>query len=387
MPWTVDNPPKCAKNWSDEEKHKCVVAANAVLRSGKTEQEAIYACIHAAGKSVNKSEDTMNVNKRFLVNGNEVTLKEMAKAWLEKRDFDPNVGGGVDRDKLKDSDFVFSDERKFPVVTQEDVMDAVHSWGRYRGNKTFEQFKRRLLALCRRKGLKPPKSWEKEETEKSSDLKGLVKFIESSWLRNHESESEFEYPVEVFDDYIVTNNYRTDTYYRYNFSINDTGDDLSWGSPVEVVRYVTYHAVTEKSDADAELIEKSIDVPVVKIDEEKRLVYGAVLKPGVIDSQGDICSEEEVEKAAHAYLRNKISRAGYAIDEGHVRVLPIDKACPVESYITTEKMKAGDSELPKGTWVMVTHIADDELWEKVKKNKLNGFSIRGWGKRSLRNST
>jgi len=52
MPWTKDSPPKCAKNWSDEEKEKCVSAANAVLREGGSEQDAIFACIRNAGKTV-----------------------------------------------------------------------------------------------------------------------------------------------------------------------------------------------------------------------------------------------------------------------------------------------------------------------------------------------
>jgi len=51
MPWTVKNPPSCAKNWTESEKKKCVTAANAVLREGGTEQDAIFACIHAAGKT------------------------------------------------------------------------------------------------------------------------------------------------------------------------------------------------------------------------------------------------------------------------------------------------------------------------------------------------
>ena len=51
MPWTVKNPPSCAKNWTESEKKKCVIAANAVLREGGTEQDAIFACIRNAGKT------------------------------------------------------------------------------------------------------------------------------------------------------------------------------------------------------------------------------------------------------------------------------------------------------------------------------------------------
>ncbi len=50
MPWTVKNPPSVAKNWNKEEKEKCVKAANTVLRNGGSDEDAIYACIHAAGK-------------------------------------------------------------------------------------------------------------------------------------------------------------------------------------------------------------------------------------------------------------------------------------------------------------------------------------------------
>lgn len=51
MPWTTENPPSCADNWTESEKKKCVTAANAVLRDGGEEQDAIFACIRAAGKT------------------------------------------------------------------------------------------------------------------------------------------------------------------------------------------------------------------------------------------------------------------------------------------------------------------------------------------------
>jgi len=77
----------------------------------------------------------------------------MGGAYTEGRNFDRNVGDkGVDRDKLKNADFVFGDERAFPVTTTGDVGDAVSSWGRYKGKHSFEDFKRNLTALAKRKG-------------------------------------------------------------------------------------------------------------------------------------------------------------------------------------------------------------------------------------------
>ncbi len=290
MPYSFpDKIPKVALHWSSAEQRKCTAAAQSVLERGGSEQDSIFACIHAAGRSTKKSET--NLSKIYLIDGKPVTLDELVRAYVEKRDFEPNVGGGVDRDKLKDSDFVFSDERKFPVVTAGDVADAVSSWGRYKGKHTFEEFKSKLMALAHRKGFGLPKSWGMEKSE----------------------------------------------------------DD------------------------------KTFVAEILKADEERRLVYGAVLKPGVIDSQGDKCSEREVELAAHRFLMSKISDV--AIDEQHDRDVPVEEACPVESYVTQDIVKMGDKELPKGTWIMVTHIPSDDLWDKVKKHQINGFSVRGWGKR------
>jgi len=72
--------------------------------------------------------------------------------------------GGVPRADLEDSDFVDPERRAFPIMTRQDVRDAVSSWGRYRGPMTFEEFKRRLIALAKRKGLEDalPQSWTEE---------------------------------------------------------------------------------------------------------------------------------------------------------------------------------------------------------------------------------
>lgn len=56
MPWTLQNPPPPAKNWSEAQKRRCVAAANAVLTETGDERKAVFACIHAAGKSQRKQD-------------------------------------------------------------------------------------------------------------------------------------------------------------------------------------------------------------------------------------------------------------------------------------------------------------------------------------------
>lgn len=73
--------------------------------------------------------------------------------WLAKRDFDPNVGGGTDRDQIPAADFIDPKKRRFPIVTPQDVKDAVSSFGRMGDPKIpYAEFKARLMRIARRKG-------------------------------------------------------------------------------------------------------------------------------------------------------------------------------------------------------------------------------------------
>jgi hypothetical protein len=101
--------------------------------------------------------------QRWDAEGDEQGLNDQA-AWVAKRDIDPTVGGGVDRDTLPAEDFVDSEGRRFPVVTPGDVPDAVSSYGRADPLIPLRRFRRRLTAIARRKGPEfvaaLPQSWD-----------------------------------------------------------------------------------------------------------------------------------------------------------------------------------------------------------------------------------
>jgi hypothetical protein len=59
--------------------------------------------------------------------------------------------GGKKRSELKNTDFLYPNERSFPIVTPADVQDAVSSFGRSKG-KDYNDFKRRLVRKVRSKG-------------------------------------------------------------------------------------------------------------------------------------------------------------------------------------------------------------------------------------------
>lgn len=112
------------------------------------------------------------------------------------------------------------------------------------------------------------------------------------------------------------------------------------------------------------------EVLLKNLSSERRLVYGEVLVPDVEDSQGDVVSPEEIEKAAHEYLRNF-----RLVGDTHETLAPAEV---VESYIApVDFTPEGGDLIRKGSWVMVVKIHSDEMWEEVKKGEYTGFSIGG----------
>lgn len=122
---------------------------------------------------------------------------------------------------------------------------------------------------------------------------------------------------------------------------------------------------------------KEWKVDIIEKQEEKRIVYGVVLRPNVPDLQNDVYNAEEVEKAAHYFMIE--SRKA---DWMHQRTLAKSDAVPVESYIAPADFTVNGYTIQKGDWVMGMHVPNPELWGAIKKGEAASFSIRGVGKRN-----
>lgn len=129
----------------------------------------------------------------------------------------------------------------------------------------------------------------------------------------------------------------------------------------------------EKAEAALERMKrfrKDLTVKIAARDDEKQIVYGEVLIPDSVDSQGDTITVEEIEKAAHKYALTPM-----IIGEGHLKEA---KARPVETFIhNPEIMK----NVKPGSWLMAIKISDDELWRMVKEGEMTGLSIGAVAKR------
>lgn len=71
-----------------------------------------------------------------------------------------------ERDAMPDNDFAVPSTRNFPINSPVAVSDAVAGWGRYEGDVSFQEFKRNLIAIAKRKGADYvaalPQSWKDE---------------------------------------------------------------------------------------------------------------------------------------------------------------------------------------------------------------------------------
>jgi hypothetical protein len=120
-------------------------------------------------------------------------------------------------------------------------------------------------------------------------------------------------------------------------------------------------------------------VTIAKADEERQVVYGVVLEPELADFEGDIIDSDEIEKAAHQFLKE-----ARVIKFRHKDVLK--DATPVESYIAPVDMTLdgpnGKQKVRKGSWVLGVHVEDQAMWSDIKAKKLNAFSVGGRGYRT-----
>lgn len=104
--------------------------------------------------------------------------------------------------------------------------------------------------------------------------------------------------------------------------------------------------------------------------EEQRTVLGIVLEPETVDAQGDIYSEEEIEKTAWKFME-RYQQFGLQHEELRQDILPL------ESYLAPCDFELNGQVIKKGTWLLRVRVLDENIWKKVKSGELTGFSIGG----------
>lgn len=126
---------------------------------------------------------------------------------------------------------------------------------------------------------------------------------------------------------------------------------------------------TKSADQSTPTFQKEVKVFINKEEAAQQLVYGLVYEPDVEDAHGDSMSADEIEKAAHSFMKDARN-----IDKQHDFNAGVGEV--VESYIAPADFTIGDETITKGSWVMVTK-ASDEIWEDIRKGSITGYSMAG----------
>lgn len=121
-----------------------------------------------------------------------------------------------------------------------------------------------------------------------------------------------------------------------------------------------------------------IKCDIHKADEDNHLVFAwasvnSVNGELITDTQGDVITDEELEKAAYDYVLTS-RKAG----EMHVRKRGIGEI--VESIVfTKDKQELLGIDLGKTGWFVGFKIYDDDVWDMIKKGEYPMMSIGGRG--------
>lgn len=151
-------------------------------------------------------------------------------------------------------------------------------------------------------------------------------------------------------------------------------------SGIDAVSVVEYPAIEENFIA----LSKH-EVELKEVNAEKRILMGAALIPNKkiyrVNQKKEeyyiYFSEDTVRQAAHLFQINSNQNNATYEHKTELKDMSV-----VESWIIDDaemdKSKVYGFDLPKGTWMILMKVNNDEVWQKVKAGKVKGFSIEGY---------
>jgi len=131
---------------------------------------------------------------------------------------------------------------------------------------------------------------------------------------------------------------------------------------------------------------KAEEVKLAAVNDERRIVYGALLIPDKEILRIDAETQDEyyvvfprdvIEAVAHKFMRTNSHHSATVMHEAAITGCVL-----VESWIKEGKedksIALGLTEQPDGTWYGGMKIDNDEMWAEVKEGNLRGFTIEGF---------
>lgn len=104
---------------------------------------------------------------------------------------------------------------------------------------------------------------------------------------------------------------------------------------------------------------------LVRRDEFERLVFAEVLVPDTLNTYGDYHTKESIRNFAYEFMKR-----GFIVDVNHDRFDVSASVRIVESFIA----RSNDPDFIPGSWVIGMYVGDDDIWNKILRGEINGFS-------------
>ena len=156
-------------------------------------------------------------------------------------------------------------------------------------------------------------------------------------------------------------------------------EDSEWGG-IEAISIVENPAIEEDFIAL-----KSQEVKLAEVDNDKRILMGAVLIPNKKIYRRNAeqeyyihFSEETVRKASELFLSRGKQNNSTLEHEVAIGGLSVVESWIIEDEVHDKSRKYG-MDMPMGTWMASVKVNNDEIWEEfVKTKRVKGFSIEGF---------
>lgn len=150
-----------------------------------------------------------------------------------------------------------------------------------------------------------------------------------------------------------------------------TNAKITFVSLVDAAANRKQFLVTRGKDGQAEI---KLTGRILRQDGEKHLVTGIVYEPMAEDTWGTFMNAEEIEKAAHWFMRN-----GSLNNDIQHSFEPNRDCTVVESWIARSDTEIGGEAVKQGTWLMTVEVTDPEIWRAIEDGKITGLSMGGVG--------
>lgn len=199
--------------------------------------------------------------------------------------------------------------------------------------------------------------------DSSPDMAEIQRIAKGAWVLELPSIGAFEAALDVAETIFVS---------PLGAGVFATSEALTDGPNVRVIaKRSKQQPEPPVSTAEQELVNKALTHVKLFKTEEERFVLGAVLEPDTVDSQKDFYTAESIRDAAHSFMEHyqALGKQHSEIVTGKLKIL--------ESYLAPSTFEMGEETIKKGTWLLAIRVADDDLWDQVKKGDFTGFSIGG----------